>query len=459
MNLMKKILFASVVVLFVCCSCKQHNITTQSSSYKDSVTVLSDSALLDLVQKQTIQYFTEGAEPVSGMARERININNVYPDNDYNVITTGGSGFGIMDLLIGAKRGFIAKDDLIRQLTTIVSFLEKADKYHGAFSHWYFGETGKTKPFGQKDDGGDIVETSFLFQGLLCARQYLIQDDVNEQEINLAKRIDSLWKGVDYNWYTKGENVLYWHWSPDYDWQMNFPIHGFNECLIAYILAASSPQHSVSKDVYINGWCSNGAIKHAASYKNIPLQFLQQGNQVNGGALFWTQYSFLGLNPVGLKDAYGSYEQETKNMSLINYQWCVDNPKHFAGYGDSCWGLTASYSVDGYHAHAPNMNDDIGVISPTAALSSFVYTPQQSMQALHYFYERLGNNIWGKYGFYDAFSRSANWYPQEYLAIDQGPAPAMIENYRSRFLWKLFMSCPEVQQGLDKLGFTYTIPQ
>ena len=414
---------------------------------------LSDSDLLTLVQRQTFNYFYEGAEPVSGMAFERIHLDNIYPENDSDVIATGGSGFGIMNLIVGCQRNFITYDQFTGQLNKIVSFLEKADKYHGMFSHWYY-PTGKTKPFGQMDDGGDLVESSFIFQGLLCARQYLKMnsDDAN----NLVNRIDTLWQNADYAWYTKGgQDVLYWHWSPNHEWQMNFAIHGFNECLIAYVLAASSPTHAINKQVYLSGWCSGGAIVSPSSYKNIPLQFLQQGNKPNGGPLFWTHYSFLGLNPNGLNDQYGNYGQETKNMALINYQWCVDNPKNFICYSDSCWGLTASYSVNGYAAHAPNMNDDLGVITPTAALSSFPYTPQQSMQALRYFYYHMGKTIWGKYGFYDAFSETAKWYPPHYLAIDEGTIAPMIENYRTGLLWQLFLSSPEVQQGLNNLGFYY----
>lgn len=418
--------------------------------------MLSDSALLTLVQEKAFNYFYDGAETVSGMAPERIHLDHIYPDHDADIIATGGSGFGLMNLIVGCERGFITKKQFIRRIDKIVSFLENADKYHGMFSHWYF-PSGHTKPFGKKDDGGDMVESSFLFQGLLCVRQYLKENFTNKRE--LIDRINTLWEGADYVWYTHGENVLYWHWSPDYGWRMNFPIHGFNECLIAYVLAAASPAHSITRKVYNEGWCMNGKIKHVCRYDDIPIPFFQQADQTNGGPLFWAHYSFIGLDPNGLKDAYGSYDEQTRNMTLINYKWCVDNPKQYKGYSDSCWGLTASYSVDGYAAHAPNMQADVGVITPTAALSSFPYTPEQSMKALKYFYYRLGDSIWGKYGFYDAFSRSANWYLPRYLAIDEGTIAPMIENYRTALLWKLFMSCPEVAHGLNKLGFTYTRPE
>ena len=178
------------------------------------------------------------------------------------------------------------------------------------------------------------------------------------------------------------------------------------------------------------------------------------GSEEYGGPLYWAHYSYLGLDPRGLHDKYGNYWEVNKNQTLINRQWCILNPEHYKGYSDSCWGLTASYSIHGYSSHAPGFQRDLGVISPTAALSSFPYTPEYSMKALKYFYYHLGNKIFGQYGFYDAFSIQNNWYPQKYLAIDQGPIVNMIENYRTGLLWKLFMSCPEIQVGLKRLDFS-----
>lgn len=412
---------------------------------------LSDSALLDLVQQQTIKYFTEGAEPFSGMARERFHVDNYYPENDKHIVTSGGSGFGVMALIVAMERKFITKPEGVERLEKIVHFLETADRFHGAWPHWWNGETGKVKPFGRKDNGGDLVETSFMIQGLLCARQYL--KDGNDKEQNLAIRMDKLWRDVEFDWYRNGQNVLYWHWSPTYAWQMNFPVRGYNECLIMYVLAASSPTHSVSAKVYHEGWAEKGKLKSPHTALGYPLQLRYQGNPPNAAPMFWSHYSYLGLNPKGLKDRYTNYWAENSNQTLINYTWCVNNPLKYKGYGKNSWGLTASYSVKGYAAHSPDSVNDKGVISPTAALSSFPYTPNESMAALKHWYYNMNDKVWGPYGFYDGFSETANWFPVKYLAIDQGPIPVMIENYRTGLLWNLFMSCPEVQAGLAKLGF------
>ena len=441
----------SLSILLLACA-QQKKVLIQQRDYDPAI---SDSTLLDSIERKTFDFFWSGAEPNSGMAPERIHMDGDYPANDQRIIATGGSGFGVMAILAGIHRGFITREQGLARLEKIVSFLQKADRFHGAYSHWINGEDGHVKPFGRKDNGGDLVETSYLFQGLLCARQFF--SDGNAKEKQLAARIDRLWRAVDYDWYRNGgQNVLYWHWSPEYAWQMNFPVHGFNECLILYILGASSPTHGVPTEVYHQGWAENGAINQVSFYKNDTLHLHMQGNPPHGGPLFWSQYSFLGLDPRGLKDQYADYWKEMSTMSKINYQWCVDNPKQYKGYSDSSWGLTASYSVRGYAAHAPDERNDLGVISPTAAISSFPYTPKESMAAIKHWYtsDSLRPKILGSYGFYDAFSESANWYKPWYLSIDQGPEVAMIENYRSGLLWKLFMSCPEVQSGLKKLGFT-----
>jgi hypothetical protein len=404
---------------------------------------LSDSALLDLTEHQTFKYFWDFAHPVSHMARERSNRSYDYGDE---VVTTGGTGFGVMAVIAATDRKWIGRDTAAKFLLHMVKFLLKANSYHGAFPHWMDGATGKTIPFGRKDDGADLVETSYLMQGLLCARQYF--DGSSDAESELRSRINSLWNDVEWNWFTRdGREVLYWHWSPNNGWAMDFPVRGFNECLIMYVLAASAERYPVTAAVYHRGWAQSDFFKNGKTFYGyvLPLGFDY------GGPLFFSQYSFLGLDPRGLKDQYADYWQQNQDHTLINHAYCLDNPKKFKGYGPDCWGLTASDTYDGYNAQSPT--NDWGTISPTAALSAFPYTPEYSMKALRHFYDGLGDKIWGRYGFTDAFNETQNWYAGSYLAIDQGPIVDMIENYRSGLFWRLFMSCPEIQKGLKKLGF------
>jgi len=404
---------------------------------------LTDEQLLDLVQKQTFRYFWDFGHPVSGMARERSNRSFDYGDE---VVTTGGTGFGVMATIVASERKFITREQAAARTKKIVDFLWKADMFHGAFPHWLNGETGKVIRFSPKDDGADLVETSFLFQGLLTARQYYTADNAVENDIR--NKILWMWEGIEWNWFTQQQNVLYWHWSPNNGWSMNHQLKGWNECFITYVLAAASPKFAIDKRVYTDGWANSNTFFNGKKFQGItlPLGF------DFGGPLFFSHYSFLGLDPRGLKDQYADYFEQNKAHTLINRAYCIENPKKYKGYGENSWGLTASDSWQGYAAHSPT--EDLGVISPTAALSAFPYTPEYSMKALKHFYFDLGDKIWSEYGFVDGFSEEHNWYAKSHLAIDQGPIICMIENYRSGLLWKLFMSSPDLKTGLNKLGIT-----
>ncbi|MFC4211410.1 glucoamylase family protein [Pedobacter lithocola] len=405
----------------------------------DKFARISDNELLTLVQKQTFKYFWDFGHPTSGLARER--------NTSGNTVTSGGSGFGIMALVTGVSRNFISRADGLARMQKIVAFLKTAERFHGAYPHWLDGNTGKVIPFSTKDNGGDLVETSYLMAGLITARQYFNSADASEA--TLRADINTIYNGVEWSWYRKdNSSTLYWHWSPNYNWDMNLPVKGWNECLVTYVMAAASPTYSIPKTVYDSGWAQNGAMKNGNTYYGVQLPL----GPANGGPLFFSHYSFMGINPKGLTDAYANYETQTKAHTLINYNYCKANPSAFYGYGENCWGLTASDIKNGYTASAPG--NDVGVIAPTAALSSFPYTPTESMQALKYFYYKLGNKTWGEYGFYDAFSLQDQWFASSTLAIDQGPIIVMIENYRSNLIWNLFMSAPEVKASMRNLGFS-----
>jgi len=409
----------------------------------DKFPVISDNALLDKVQQQTFKYFWDFGHPVSGMARER--------NSSGDVVTTGGTGFGAMAIVTAVSRGFISRTEGRDRLLKITNFLlTKCTTYHGAFSHWINGATGATQPFSANDNGGDLVETSLMLQGLITARQYFSGADAFETQ--LRNDINTLYNNVEWNWYRQNnQNVLYWHWSNTNGFVINQQISGWNEALIVYALAASAPSaaNRIPKIVYDNGWARNGNMKNNNIYFGYSLPL---GPDL-GGPLFLAHYSFLGIDPNGLNDAYANYTTQTTNHTKVNYEYCKANPKNWYGYSSSCWGLTASDIPSGYDANAPG-NKDIGVITPTAAIASMPYTPVESMAALKFFYYKLGDKLWGDYGFYDAFRLSDPWFANSTLAIDQGPIIVMIENYRTKLLWNLFTTAPEIKTGMIALGFT-----
>jgi hypothetical protein len=430
----------------------QYRMSSQSRVSSASTREFSDEELLTMLQEACFHYYWEGADPNSGMTRENI------PGDD-RIIATGASGMGIAALTVGVDRGFITRAQGIARLTKIVSFLEHAQRYHGAWSHYMDGRTGKTMPvFGTFDNGGDLVETSFLMQGLLAARQYF--RGPSQAEADLYRRISQLWETVEWDWYRGPQpgDFIYWHWSAEWGWQIQHPLIGFNEVMITYLLAMSSPTHSVSPEMYYSGWAgqSQSAITYREGWSGST-----DGNHYgnghtyygikldvgvgSGGPLFFTHYSYFGFDPHSLHDRYTySYFENNRNIALINRAYCIANPKHFEGYGPDAWGLTASDGPDGYVPHAPDQNDDRGTLTPTGALASFPYTPEASMSAFKHYYRDLGAQLWDIYGPRDAYNPGQNWISPIYMGLNQAPIVVMIENHRTGLVWMNFMSNPEI---------------
>ena len=404
---------------------------------------MTDDELLTSVQEATFRYFWHYGHPTSGLAREGF--------GDTDRVTTGGSGFGVMAILVGAERGFVSRSAAADRILKVLVFLEdKASRYHGAWAHWLNGQTGQTIPFSRFDDGGDLVETSFLVEALLTARQYF--NGANSTEREIRRRATKLWEAVEWDWYLgepKGEQ-LFWHWSPNYGWKMNHRIGGhFNECLITYLLALASPTHPIPPSCYTNGWIGRDSAKFVND--NSYFGILQPVGWPMGGPLFFTHYSFLGFDPRGWRDPHCNYFENNRAISRIHYAYAVANPGHHTGYGESVWGLTACRGPDGYQAFEPR--NDNGTVAPTAALSSMPYTPRESMAALKHYYYTLGHRLWGDFGFKDAFNLDRNWFEPGYLAIDQGPIVVMIENHRTGLCWRLFMANEEIPRALGPSGW------
>jgi len=434
-----------------------YNESALSSEVETATRTMSDEELLTMVQEACFRYYWEGAHPIAGMAIE------ILP-GDENLVAVGASGHGIMALLVAVERGFITREQGVERMLKITRFLSKADRFHGVFPHFLDGRTGKVMArFGKYDDGGDLVETAFLMQGLLAARQYFTQNIAAEQEIR--KIITSLWRSVEWDWYRSDSrsSFLYWHWSPDYGFYINHPLIGWNETMIVYLLAIASPTHPVPATMYHTGWA--GQSERAVQYRRWWSRTSQGDHYVNGNSyygikldvgegngaeLFFTHYSFLGFDPRDKKDAYANYFKNNRNIALISHAYAVANPGKYIGYGDNSWGRSAGINAAGGRAYP---RDDSGTITCTAALASFPYTPLESMKALKHFYRDLGEKLWGNYGFRDGFNLSEDWFEDVYMGLNQAPIVVMIENYRSGLIWKLFMSNAEIKPALDGIGF------
>ncbi|HLT53074.1 MAG TPA: glucoamylase family protein [Flavobacteriaceae bacterium] len=438
---------------------KDYAKTSYSNTLSAQTKTMTDEELLDMIQEAHLRYYWEGAEPNSGLSLENI-------PGRTTMIATGASGFGMMAIVAGVHRNFISREEATDRLLKITRYLLKADRFHGTFPHFLDGETGKTVPFfGKRDNGADLVETSFLMQGLLTAKAFFDQKNSKEEEIR--NNITQLWEAVEWDWFRQENSIdfLTWHWSPDQAWTIDHQLIGWNETMITYFLAIASPTHNVPASMYYSGWASRakkaqdyrvnwGKTKDGSMYSNGNSYFnikLPVGVS-NGGPLFFTHYSYFGLDPHQLTDAYVNYFDNNQRISQINHQYAISNPENHKGYGDDFWGLSASDGPSRYSADEPNPENDHGKITPTAALSSFPYTPEASMKALKNFYRNYGDKWYGYYGFYDAMSLDSHWRSPLFMGLNQAPIVVMIENYRSQLIWKLFMSNEDVQKGLEKLN-------
>ena len=418
----------------------------------------SDDELLTMVQEASFRYYWDAAEPNSGMARES------QPGDD-DTIALGASGFGVMAMIVAAERGFVSRAATAERLLKITAFLERADRFKGAWPHFISGRTGKPIPmigayFGIYDDGADLVETSFMMQGLLAARGYYTRDTPAERR--LRARITALWEAIDWDWFraTPKRDALYWHWSPNYGFQMANRLQGWNETHITYLLAIASPTHPAPASIYHTGWARVGGTEPFG----VPREYFgitttqsfyppTQTSPGSPGPLFFSHYSYLGYDPRGFRDRFSNYFTANQRLSQINHAYAVANPFKYKGYGADSWGITAIDGPDDqYHEYKPYLEDD-GTLAPTGAISSYAYTPAASLLAIKHWYRDRGAELWDIYGFRDSFNERWDWFSGITMGLNQAPQVVMIENGRTGLVWRAFMSNPEIAAMQKKIGF------
>ncbi|MAT72942.1 MAG: hypothetical protein CMJ58_25960 [Planctomycetaceae bacterium] len=428
-----------------------------STAVAATTRAMTDDELLTMIQRGCFRYYWDAGHRNAGMAIE------ILP-GEGDRVALGGSGFGVMALVVGAERGFRPREEIAARVLQIVRFLKSADRFHGAWPHFFDGSTGKVDPFfGPYDNGGDLVETAFMVQGLLAARQYFDRDTPAEREIRAT--VTQLWREVEWDWYrrTPDSPVLWWHWSPDAAWHINHPLIGWNETMIVYLLAIASPTHGVPAEMYYSGYAGQSdmhvAYRHEVSRTTRGDHYANGGTYYgitldvgpgNGGELFFEQFSFLGFDPRGKRDRYTNYFQNNRNIARIAHAYAIDNPRERKGYGADCWGRSAGVNSGGGRSIP---RDDNGTICPSAALGMMPYTPDESLAAARHFYRDLGPKIWGAYGFHDGFNETDNWFDEVYMGLNQAQIVVGIENYRTGLVWKCFMANPEIQPMLDAIGF------
>lgn len=402
---------------------------------------LDDAALRDRVAQATASYFLDWSHPASGMARERSAGSFGYDVAE--TVCTGGTGFGLLAQIVAAERGWRSRREILDRVERIVNFLETADRFDGVFPHFLDGATGRVLPFMAGDDGGDLVETAFLMTGLLGAAGYFIEAP------EIGARIEALFEAVNWAAHLRADGAVMWHRHPARDWAPGaLPIRGWNECLPVFVLGAGSDSHPLPAASYHDSWATAPAFHNGQTYGDTRLPLGPDW----GGPLFLSQYPFLGIDPRGLRDAHADYWQQARAHALVNRHHCLANPQGWAGYGPNCWGLTASDDPGGYVAHSPT--EDTGTITPTAALGSMPFVPDEAMPVLRHLHDDLGDRLWGEAGFVDAFCPAHDWVAESRLAIDQAPIVIGLENLRSGLIWDVVSARPQIRRGLARLGFT-----
>lgn len=397
--------------------------------------------ILDSQQKKMIDFFMSGADQTSGMC--------LNSSQWGGTMTTGATGMGFMNIITGVERGWISREEGLDQILKVVKFLDKADRYHGSWSHWY-GTDGKTKPFGNQIVAGEIVETAFVMTGLIAAKEYFNGSDT--KEVELRNYVDKFWNEIDWSNFVHNDK-LYWIWHSDKagDKAYEHALTGWNETLIVYILALAAPEgHNISPDVYQKCWQSNGGIYR----ENQKVYGYEQplGRPANMEGLFLAQYSFLGLDPRHMADQYINYWNHVTAYTMINRHYCVYEAPESHGYSETDWGITACEGAGPateYKGRTPS-NDD-GVLCTSASVSSFPYTPFYCAQVLL----NLNQN-WsfmnGKYGFKTSYHPASGKASSYYLGMEHAPQAVMIENYRSGLLWNLVMRNGHIKKGFELAG-------
>lgn len=404
---------------------------------------LTTPALLDTLQYSAFKYFWLEANPVNGLIKDR--------SASWSPCSIASAGFGLTAICIGIDRGWVTREaGRARVLATLNTFWNGPQGtdaagtigYQGFFYHFLDMNTA-TRVW---DSELSSIDTALLLAGMLEARQYF--DTADPLDVEVRTLVDNIYRRVNWEFMRNSGSALRMGWKPGTGFAGFGNWIGYNEAMIMYILALGSPTYPVPTtcwNVWVSGY--NWATYYGQSYVVFP-------------PLFGHQYSHCWIDFRYIQDPYMAfrgitYFENSRRATYAARSYCIDNPFGWVGYGENEWGLTASDDPWGYLAHgAPPAQNDNGTITPTAAASSIVFAPEIVIPTLHHFFDAYGPQLWGSYGFKDAFNRTQNWWATDVIGIDQGPIIIMIENYLTRSVWNRFMQNADIQAGLARAGFT-----
>lgn len=400
-----------------------------------------DEAFLDDLTRRGVMFFVDEANPDTGLMPDRARADGGV-SNDVSSIAS--VGFGLTALCIGVERGWVSREDAYARSLKVLKFLrDKAPQERGHFYHFLDMRTGEREWNCEVSN----IDTALLMAGVICVRQYFPNTE-------LAQIADELYQNVQWEWLVRPDGTLSMGWKPEAAVDLEDPADGkggfikarwnyYNEGSLIYLLGMGSKKNPLSAETW-EAWKRKPVMEYAG------LRFIQCP------PLFTHQFPWCWFDVRGLRDNHADYFRNAQLATIAQRQWTIDElSKRFPTYGPNMWGLTASDYDGGYTAWGgpPQQGDVDGTVVPCAPGGSMMFSPKITLDALTAMKAKYGDKGYLKYGFVDAFNPATGWYNKDVIGIDVGATVLSVENARSGFVWKLFMSAPEAQAGLKAAGF------
>jgi hypothetical protein len=422
-----------------------------------------DEERLHELQESTFKYFWEEASPDNGLLRDNTSADDI-------PASIAGVGFALATYAVGAERGFVTRAEAVERALATLRFFTKSEQgeapdatgYRGFYYHFLEMKTGQRAWKSELS----TIDTTILLAGALTAAAYF--DGDNDEERDVRDLAEALYQRVEWNWSRAGESSVSHGWKPESGflaprWQ------GYNEALILYVLGLGSPVDPLPENSY-SAWTATYKWKRIYGH-----EFLF------AGPLFIHQLSHIWIDFRGIQDAFMrgrriDYFENSRRAAYVQQQYAKRNPRGFKGYGENCWGISASSGpgsvvrrIDGrtrrfygYQARGVPYGPDDGTLAPWATAACLPFAPEIVLPALHHFEERYSEMV-SEYGLACSFNPTfpsgssggqTGCISDGHFGLDQGPVILMIENYRSGLIWRLMRRCSYVITGLRRAGFT-----
>lgn len=365
-----------------------------------------------------------------GLVRDRA------PGNP-NIASIAATGFGLSAIPIGVEKGFISKEEGQKRASQTLDTLLNLENIEGFFYHFINFTSGKREWNSELSN----IDTAILISGALHVGEYFGGE--------VLAKATKLYESVNWNWFIDPENhQFYMSYMPEKGFAGHWDFYA--EQLMLYVLGAGSPTYPIDSIVY------DSFIKHYGRYGNGE-KFIHSWF----GSIFTYQFSHAWIDFRDVVDSKGiNWFDNSVHASLANYEFCQDLGERYETFKQGGWGVTASDSPKGYNgllgavpSGYDNQSHEVdGTVAPAGALGSIVFTPEQSKEALEYYYSIEG--LVGEYGLKDAYNLDQDWIANDYIGIDKGITLLMLANYENEAVWQLLMQNKYIQKGLEVLNFS-----